>query len=54
MRRLSIWVCFTLAIALTGCGKEQPPANQGINITAPGVNVKVDPTGNVSEAVLDS
>ena len=44
MRGFSTWVCISLAIALTGC-KEQPPANQGINVTAPGVNVKVDGSG---------
>ena len=56
MRGLSIWVCFALATVLTGCGKEQPPPNQGINITAPGVNVKADPTGaaiNASGVKID-
>ncbi len=38
-----------LAMLLAGCGgEEKKPASGGINISAPGVNINVDPSGNTN------
>ena len=44
---IRLWVPACLFVSfLAGCGQQQPPPNKGgINITAPGVNINIDPEG---------